>query len=211
MSNFSIKNLNTKEDTERKIFERFPMLNDSKVFHNYFTSYDFHENEKDMVVFWRDVMRFIYESICQSFAIKIEELVEITKFKSRRPLGLENILVKFILKKIELIQKGEMCFSTDFKKEEFYKKLHPELFGHNSWTQNLKNGLLNSLYFWKGNKSTEIQHGQTLVHLPLFMRGVEIILAILKKIQQEEDINVLTIQELRSLLITHSVSIKINP
>jgi hypothetical protein len=91
-NNFS--SANTKEDIERRIFERFPVLNDNAIFHNYFTSYDFHENEKDMVSFWKDVLMFIYESIFQTFAIRIDEIVESTKLRNRRPLGLENIIVR---------------------------------------------------------------------------------------------------------------------
>jgi hypothetical protein len=93
MANFSLNN--TKEDIERRIFERFPVLNDKKIFHNYFTSYDFHEKEKDMVNFWKDVLMFIYESIYQTFALRIEDIIETTKLRNRRPVGLENIIVKY--------------------------------------------------------------------------------------------------------------------
>ena len=45
----------TKEECEEKIMTRFEILKDNKVFHNYFSSYDFHDNEKDMLEFWEDI------------------------------------------------------------------------------------------------------------------------------------------------------------
>jgi hypothetical protein len=84
---------NTKEEAERRILERFSILNDPKVLHNYFASYDFHENERDMVLFWKDVIMFIYESIFCNFALHIEDIIEVTKLKNKRPIGLQNILV----------------------------------------------------------------------------------------------------------------------
>jgi hypothetical protein len=100
--------------------------------------------------------------------------------------------------------------SSDFKKEEFYKKIHPELFGEKTWTQSIKKGLVGALYFWKGSdKYTEIKHGEVIVNLPLFMKNVDIIQGLLKKVQHEEDINVLTVTELKNVLIANSVSLSL--
>lgn len=35
----------SKELCEKRILERFPVLNNDRTFHNLFTSYDFHANE----------------------------------------------------------------------------------------------------------------------------------------------------------------------
>ncbi len=82
-----------KEETEKKILERFPMLNDSKVLHNYFSSYDFHDNEEYIVNFWRDLIYYVYDSVKDGFAMKIDDILEITKIKNKRPIGIQNILV----------------------------------------------------------------------------------------------------------------------
>lgn len=83
-----------REECEKRMFERFPILNDDKVVHNYFCSYDFHENEEYMIEFWRDVLGFIYESIKDNFGIRTNEILELSKIKNRRPLGLPNIIVR---------------------------------------------------------------------------------------------------------------------
>ena len=84
----------TKEEVEGKIFNRFTTLNDKKAFHNYFTSYDFRENEKDMVDFWKDIVDYYYESIFGSFALKVSTILDYSKFKGKNPIGLPNILVE---------------------------------------------------------------------------------------------------------------------
>ena len=68
----------TKEEVETKIFGHFQILQDKKAFHNFFTSYDFRENEKDMVDFWKGVIDFYYDSLFKSFAA-IDGLQSTTK------------------------------------------------------------------------------------------------------------------------------------
>ena len=65
MRNSQISKLNgiKKEDIERKILATFPSLHHNHHFHIMFCSYDFHENEKSLVEFWKDVIEFLFESV----------------------------------------------------------------------------------------------------------------------------------------------------
>jgi hypothetical protein len=82
-----------KEEIEKKIYDKFPELKDKKKFHFYFCSYDFHQKEKSILDFWREVFNFIYEFIKDDFAIRLIELKDIVKFNNRKPLGIDNIIV----------------------------------------------------------------------------------------------------------------------
>ena len=58
-----------KDEIEKKLFEIFPDLKDEKKFHNFFSSYDFHDNEIFMVHFWKDIIEYITVHLKEDFAI----------------------------------------------------------------------------------------------------------------------------------------------
>ena len=108
-----------KEDIEKRLLERFPNLNDNQQFHNLFCSYDFHENERHLLEFWKDVIEFLFESVKNSHGMKFEEIFEYTKIKGRKPLGLVNVAIK-------LIDEGDLIPSTLLSNDDYYKKYFHE-------------------------------------------------------------------------------------
>lgn len=137
MRNSQISKLNgiKKEDIERKILERFPTLNDNHQFHNMFCSYDFHENEKSLVEFWKDVIEFLFESVKCTHAMKLEEFIEYTKIRGKKPLGLTNITHK-------LIADGELIPSSLLTNDDYYKKYFNEIVPvKETWGKWIKNSI----------------------------------------------------------------------
>lgn len=104
-----------KEDVEKRILERFTNLNDNQQYHNLFCSYDFHENEKNLLEFWKDVLEFLFESIKNSHGMRLDEILDFTKIKGKKPLGLNNVVIK-------LIEEGEMIPAGLLTSEDYYKK-----------------------------------------------------------------------------------------
>jgi hypothetical protein len=111
------KSINTlrKEETEKRILERFQNLNDNQQFHNLFCSYDFHENEKYILDFWKYVIEFLCESVKQTHGMTLEEILELTMIKGKKPLGLPNIVQK-------LIDDGVLIPSCMLTNDDYYKK-----------------------------------------------------------------------------------------
>ena len=108
-----------KDEIEKMIIERFIDLNDRQLYHNMFCSYDFHENEKNLLEFWKDVIEFTYESIKHSHGIKLDELYDYTKIKGRKPLGLTNIMQK-------LIHEGDIIPSSLLTSDDYMKNYFSE-------------------------------------------------------------------------------------
>ena len=46
-----------------------------------------------MLVFWKDLLFYVYDSIKDVFAVKIDDILDITKIKNKRPICIHNILV----------------------------------------------------------------------------------------------------------------------
>jgi hypothetical protein len=109
-----------KEEIEKRILERFSNLNDDQQYHNLFCSYDFHENEKNMLEFWKDVIEFLFESVKNTHGMKHEDIIETIKIKGKKPLGLSNITQK-------LIEDGDLIPSSMLSNDLYYKKYFPEL------------------------------------------------------------------------------------
>lgn len=124
-----------KDEIERRILERFPNLNDNQQYHNLFCSYDFHENEKNLLEFWKDVIEFICENIKNSHGIKFEEIFDYTKIKGKKPLGLTNIMQK-------LIQDGEIIPSSLLVNDDYLKKyFHEQINMKETWGKWIKKSL----------------------------------------------------------------------
>lgn len=92
LSSSKLTNSSENKSVERLILDNFTILNDPKSFHHYFSSYDFHDTEKDMVVFWRDVLIFLFEHK-EQIGMKIGQILDYTRINNRRPIGLENVIV----------------------------------------------------------------------------------------------------------------------
>jgi hypothetical protein len=197
----------SREEIERRIFERFTELNVERNLHHYLISYDFHPSEENMIHFWEDVINFLLDSVYQSFSIKISTLLEVTKLKNRRPLGLQNIIS-------ELINRKEFILSSELETEEYFHSNYKNLYAKESWGSWVKKGLVNTIklpykFLSSSNtdKSLELKQSDLLINKKLFHEHLENILNILSKILIEEDVEVLTKHEL-SLILTNSGEIK---
>ena len=159
-----------KDEVERKIFDHFQFLNDVKALHNCFTSYDFHENEKYMLEYWQEILDFYFDSIFNTFGLRIKDILEYSKFKNRRPLGLPNIL-------LDLRKKNIYITDNDIYSEEYYQNFFPEIcekkFSFFSYLKNGFNGVFNYAYnYAKGIDNDEIKpldENSILINVNLFM------------------------------------------
>jgi len=197
----------SREECERKIFERFPELEEDRIFHNYMVSYDFHPNEENMIHFWKDVLNFTFESVYQAFAIKLSTILDITRLKNRRPVGLQNIIH-------ELTRRGEYILSSTLEQEEYFLINYKHLSKKATWSTWIKNGIITTLKLpfyllvtqnkinFKEFKATDL-----LINKKYFHEHLDNILNVLSHILLEEDVEVLTKQEL-SLILTTSGEIK---
>lgn len=203
----------SKEECEKRILERFPSLIDDKLFHNYFCSYDFHYHENDMLEFWRDVLMFLYESVYETFAININEILEKTKLRNRRPLGLINIIT-------ELIKRGEYVLASSLKNEEYFKKNYSSLYKKEGWGSWVKKGLVTTVkipfkMFGIGgsgpdsnNPGSHFKPDDLLIQKRLFHKHLESIINLLSRILIEEDIEVFTKFGLVDILINSNLHFK---
>ena len=150
-----------KDEIEKKLFEIFPDLKDEKKFHNFFSSYDFHDNEIFMVHFWKDIIEYITVHLKEDFAINYGQLISYTRFKNFTPLGLPNIIKK-------LINDGEFLLASDLDTDEFYKKNYPEIYPKDSWGQFFKKNIVNT--FWGGlSDKKEIKNNDFLIEKKTFL------------------------------------------
>ena len=120
----------TKEDCEKKTLNRFSELNDKLTFHNYFSSYDFRDNEKSMLEFWEQIIYYFYDEIFNTFGMKISDILQYTKFRNNNPIGLENIL-------IHLNELRHFITEKELNNIEFFKSEFPDIYNDNnkSWSQ----------------------------------------------------------------------------
>lgn len=208
MSNFTRKSLTklTREEIEKKILDRFPLLNDNKILHNYFASYDFHESEKDIVTFWREVLYYIYENLKESFAVTVEDIIDVTRIKNRRPVGLQNILVILLLIQINLINSGEFILLSDLKTEEYYRFNYPNLY-RESWSSWIKNSISNTLSFYNKKNDKVFKDNEVFINKKLFHEHLDTLLDLVKNIYHTEDISVITIMDLKSHLNRNTVKL----
>ena len=111
----------SRDETEKKILEKFDCLNDHQIFNNLFNKYNFSEEEDLTLSLWKEIIFFIYNDICSTFVMKFKDLKKYTTLKSRVPLGLNNIMQELISRQIYITL-------DQIKTEEFYKNNFPELF-----------------------------------------------------------------------------------
>ena len=198
----------TKEEVEGKIFNRFTTLNDKKAFHNYFTSYDFRENEKDMVDFWKDIVDYYYESIFGSFALKVSTILDYSKFKGKNPIGLPNILV-------ELKQENFYITDKDINDDYFYQKNFPDLYPNNeSWMSYLSSGvskMFSYAYSYVGPESTDdpskyaLSSGDLYINYSLFTAHCEKLISCLREILTHNDSEVISKASFKSFILESEI------
>lgn len=113
-------NLNKKE-VEQKLLDRFDFLKNENNFQQFFSSYDFRFEEKNMVEMWEQILQYLLTDIFFSFGTTISDLKKYTLLKNTIPLGLNNII-----QQLRIEQK--YITDEDLKNETFYQINFPELY-----------------------------------------------------------------------------------
>lgn len=196
----------TKEEVETKIFGHFQILQDKKAFHNFFTSYDFRENEKDMVDFWKGVIDFYYDSLFKSFALKVSTILDFSKFKGKNPMGLPNIL-------IELKNENFYITDKDINDHYFYQKNFPDLYPPNSsWLSYLSGGVSKMFtYAFGGNGSGDDQEKYALgpndlyINYSFLTNHCENLMTCLREITTHNDSEVVAKSSFKNFIIESEI------
>ena len=109
------------EDIENKILRRFTSLQQEAVLHKNTCSYDFRENEKNMVDTWEQIIDFLLSDVFNCCAITMSDLHKYTVIKNKIPLGLNNII-----QQLRIEQK--YVTEEDLKDDNFYEMIFPDLY-----------------------------------------------------------------------------------
>ena len=126
------------ENIEKQILLTFEYLNNDSNLYHFFCSYDFREEERDMLEVWKKILDFLYNNIFHTFGMTIGQIKKYTIVKNRIPIGLPNIIQEFRIQQIYVS-------NSDLDKTEFYKLNYPDLFSNennnNSWSASFFSGL----------------------------------------------------------------------
>ena len=109
------------DDIENKILNRFTFLQQDAVLHKNTSSYDFREEEKNMVDTWEKIIDFLLSDVFNCCAITMSDLNKYTVIKNQKPLGLNNIIQQL---RIEL----KYVTEEDLKDDKFYEMIFPDLY-----------------------------------------------------------------------------------
>ena len=133
----------TKENVEKKLLQKFEFLNDPKQLHNLYLSYDYDENDENMVKIWEEILKYLYLGIFSTFGMKISEIKSYTIIKNKIPTGLNNIIQ-------ELRIRQKLITDFDISNQDYYNKYYPEIYPENSkqgWGSYLFSGVKNLVNF----------------------------------------------------------------
>ena len=199
----------TKEDCEKKIMNRFSELTDKQTFHNYFSSYDFRDNEKSMLDFWEQIIYYFYDEIFNSFGMKVSDILNYSKFKNSNPIGLENIL-------IHLNNLRHFITEKDLNDIEFYKSEFPDIYNNDnkSWSEYIS-GYAKSIFNLglgckteKNNidleKIPKLDNNQIFINYQMFQNHCDDILNFLTEILREKDHEVILKSEFNQNLLENN-------
>lgn len=109
------------DDIENKILNRFTFLQQDAVLHKNTSSYDFREEEKNMVDTWEKIIHFLLSDVFNCCAITMSDLNKYTVIKNQVPLGLNNII-----QQLRIEQK--YVTEEDLKDDKFYEMIFPDLY-----------------------------------------------------------------------------------
>lgn len=109
------------DDIENKILNRFTFLQQDAVLHKNTSSYDFREEEKNMVDTWEKIIDFLLSDVFNCCAITMSDLNKYTVIKNQVPLGLNNII-----QQLRIEQK--YVTEEDLKDDKFYEMIFPDLY-----------------------------------------------------------------------------------
>ncbi|MCQ2821236.1 MAG: SNF7 family protein [archaeon] len=201
------KRILSKEEVESKVLEHFPNLNKNSDFGILFSSYDFHPEEAPMMDQWNNIINYMYESIFNTFGMSIDNILNYTKFKNSRPIGLPNILTS-------LRERGDYITSKDIMDDNFYRKRFPELFAYeNTWGRYFKNAFYNIgsyalSYVYTPSDSTqheEIPKSEIFFNYRLLNTHCsEHLMDLLKQYCEEKHTDVITFEDFKNLINDNS-------
>ena len=113
------------QELEEKILHRFYFLKEPDDFNKFYGDYDFDkEEDKTKVNVWEEILKYLFDEILECFAIKISDLIKLTKINDKEPKCLKKILQV-------LRMRGLYLLYEDLYSEQFYKKKFPDLYPKN--------------------------------------------------------------------------------
>lgn len=151
-----------RDEIEKKIFEIFPVLNNEGKFHDFFSSYDFHEDEVFILNFWKDILEYLIIHLKDDFSINYSQLISLTRFKCETPIGLPNIIKK-------LVKDGDFLLASELKSEEYYKSNFPSLYPKDTWGQYFKKAITNTIWGSSSDFSREISNDEIIIEKKAFL------------------------------------------
>ena len=203
----------SQENVEKKLLQKFQFLNDQRQLHNLFLSYDFRDNEENMVRVWEQILNYLYLDIFTTFGMKISEIKTYTMINNQIPTGLMNIIQ-------ELRIRQKLITDFDLTNQSYYYKYYPELYPEKSsqgWGTYIFSGVKNLINFGsikmgcaeeqnddKIIKRDDISEDEKYNNLPantiifnyeMFKRNCKELLDFLSEVLQETDNEVITKKE----------------
>ena len=111
----------SQEEVEKKLLNRFNFLQQEDGRHEIFSSYDFRENEKNMVEVWEKIIDYLLSDIFNSFSSTMSNLKKYTIVKNSIPMGLNNIIQQLRIEQKYITEE-------DLKNDKFYQINFPDLY-----------------------------------------------------------------------------------
>ena len=133
----------SKEDVERKLLKKFEYLNDPKLLHRLYVSYDYSENDENMVTTWYEILKYLFLNIFSTFGMKMSEIKKYTIINNKIPVGLNNIIQ-------ELRIRQKILTDADILNQAYYNKYYPDLYPENNkqgWGAYIFSGVKNIINF----------------------------------------------------------------
>ena len=133
----------SKEDVEKKLLIKFEFLNDPKQLHRLYVSYDYSENDENMVRTWDEILKYLFLNIFSTFGMKISEIKKYTIINNQIPVGLNNIIQ-------ELRIRQKIVTDYDISNQAYYNRYYPELYPEDNtqgWSAYIFSGVKNIINF----------------------------------------------------------------
>ena len=133
----------SKEVVEKKLLKKFEFLNDPKQLHRLYVSYDYSENDENMVKTWDEILKYLFLNIFSTFGMKMSEIKKYTIINNQIPVGLNNIIQ-------ELRIRQKILTDVDILNQAYYNKYFPDLYPENNkqgWGTYIFSGIKNLVNF----------------------------------------------------------------
>ena len=115
----------SKDNVEKQLLKKFEYLNDPKQLHNLYVSYDYGENDENMVKVWEEILKYLFVNIFETFGMKISEIKNYTIINNKIPVCLNNIIQ-------ELRIRQKLITDFDISNQAYYNKYYPDLYPENN-------------------------------------------------------------------------------